>query len=67
MKMKDIQVGQKLIYIDRMYLRIDMNMSSIVDHHAFDNFICVLDLSTYKVMCLDESWEVEYYGDNVPV
>lgn len=67
MKMKDIKVGQKFIYRDVTFLRIDLNLSSVVCHNAFDNFICVLDLNTYKIMCLDESWEVEYYGDNVPV
>ena len=29
--------------------------------------ITALDLNTYKIMCFNDSWEVEYYGDNVPV
>ena len=67
MSLKDIEVGQKFIYRNKMFLRVDMKPSTVFQNVAFDELIAALDLSTYKIMCFNDSWEVEYYGDNVPV
>ena len=68
MKLGDIQVGQKFWLKDKIYMRIDMNLSTMfASGSKYNNVVCALDLNTYKVMCFSSLWEVEYESDNVPV
>lgn len=68
MKLGDIKVGQKFWLKDKIYLRIDMDLSTMfISGSKNSNVVCALDLSTYKVMCFSNLWEVEYESDNVPV
>lgn len=65
MKAYDVRIGDKFIHKDRMYLRIDMNLSQMSLTTTFPDMICALDLGNYKVMCINSDYEVELEGDNV--
>lgn len=68
MKLGDVKVGQKFWLKDKIYLRIDMDLSTMfISGSKNSNVVCALDLNTYKVMCFSNLWEVEYESDNVPV
>lgn len=60
MKLGDIQIGQKFWFKDKIYLRINMDLSKMYLSGKYNDIVCVLDLSTYKVMCFGDLWEVEY-------
>lgn len=47
----DVKIGEKFIYKNQEYLRIDMNPSTMFLTARYDGIVCALDLSTYKVMC----------------
>lgn len=72
MRLSDVKIGDKFYHVnkenksDRMYLRIDMNPSVIFKYVALPyTTVAALDLTTYKVMCLNGDYEVEVEYDNV--
>lgn len=76
MKLSDVKIGEKFYHLNmenksfRMYLRIDMDLKAILptltrDSRTFANMVPCLDLTTYKVMCLNGDYEVEVEHDNV--
>lgn len=74
MRLSDTKIGDKFYCVneenksDRMYLRIDMNPSVMFKRVRLPcNTIAALDLTTYKVMCLNGNYEVEVEYDNVPI
>lgn len=71
MRLSDIKIGEKFFHLDeenksdKMYLRIDMNPSVMFKHMQLpSNTVAALDLTTYKVMCLNGNYEVEVEHDN---
>ena len=72
MRLGDVKVGEKFYHLneknqsDRMYLRIDMKPSTMFKHCQlpFDT-VTALDLTTYKIMCINADYEVEVEHDNV--
>ena len=73
MKLRDTKIGDKVFYLDendqssRMYLRIDLNLTSMLTRKYQDlsNIVPVLDLTTYKVCGLSGDYEVEVEYDNL--
>ena len=73
MKLRDTKIGDKVFYLDendqssRMYLRIDLNLTSMLTrkYQDFSNIVPVLDLTTYKVCGLNGDYEVEVEYDNL--
>lgn len=66
MKLSDVKIGDKFILNNRMYLRIDMNPSVMFKNVQLPyNTVAAVNLSTYKVMCLNGDYEVEVEYDNV--
>ena len=72
MRLSDVKIGEKFFRLneenrsDRMYLRIDMNPSTMLRHIQFPyDIVTALDLTTYKVICFNGSYEVEVEHDNV--
>lgn len=68
MRLSDVKIGDKFYHYvgDRMYLRIDMNPSIMFKHVQLPyDTVAALDLSTYKVVCLNGNYEVEVKHDNV--
>ena len=51
--------GDKFIYQDNTYMLINFNLSDCFLSLAFQGLIIALDMTTYKVVDLDSSWEVE--------
>lgn len=71
MRLSDIKIGEKFFHLDeenksdKMYLRIDMNPSAMFKHVQLPyDTVAALDLTTYKVMCLNGNYEVEVEHDN---
>ncbi len=57
--------GDKFIFRDLDYLVIDMEPSGFFAGSNITEYVCALDLSTFKVMCFGKDTEVEviyYYG-----
>ena len=72
MRLSDVKIGEKFFHLneenksDKMYLRIDMNPSIMFKHVQLPyDTVAALDLTTYKVMCLNGNYEVEVEYDNV--
>lgn len=66
MKLSDVKIGDKFILNNRMYLRIDMNPSVMFKNVQLPyNTVAAINLSTYKVMCLNGDYEVEVEYGNV--
>ena len=71
MRLGDVKIGEKFYHLneenksDRMYLRIDMKLASMSLTTIFPDVVCVLDLTTYRVMCLNPEYEVEVEHDTV--
>ena len=75
MRLKNVRVGDKFFFLednqaDRMYLRIDMDLKTMLptltrDSTSFAKLVPALDLSSYKVMCLSGDYDVEVEYDNV--
>ena len=71
MRLGDVKVGDKFWYTgERMYLRIDMDLKVMLptltrDSTSFANLVPCLDLTSYKVLCLNGDYEVEVEHDNV--
>lgn len=51
MTLKDIKIGEKFTHNNKMYLRIDMDLSTIYTNIKYDGIICALDMETFKVIC----------------
>lgn len=51
MTLKDIKIGEKFTHNNKMYLRIDMDLSTIYANIKYDGIICALDMETFKVIC----------------
>lgn len=51
--------GNKFVYRDNTYMLIDFDLSNCFLSRFFEDLIMALDMSTYKVVALDKSWEVE--------
>jgi hypothetical protein len=58
MTIENIKIGEKFILNDNSYLRIDMDLNNMTVFADFSNLVCVLDLSTYRVVCFHKSTEV---------
>lgn len=75
MKLSDVKIGDKVFHLDennqsnRMYLRIDLDLKSMLtrDHQDLSNIVPVLDLTTYKICGLNGDYEVEVEYDNVSI
>ena len=72
MKLSDVKIGDKFFHLnnenksERLYLRIDMNPSVMFKHAQLPcDTVAALDLTSYKVMCLNGNYEVEVEYDNV--
>lgn len=71
MRLGKVKVGDKFWYTsERMYLRINMDLKVMLptltkDSKSFANLVTCLDLTSYKVMCLNGDYEVEVEYDNV--
>ena len=51
-----------------MYLRIDMDPSIMFRYVQLPStIVAAVDLTTYKVICLNGDYEVEVESDNVPI
>ena len=55
MVIDDVKIGEKFTYKNQMYLKIDMNPSTMFLTARYEGIVCALDLSTYKVMCFRSS------------
>ena len=67
MVLENIKIGQKFVYKNKVYLKIDMNPSTMFLNNKYDGIICALDMETFKVMCLSKSTEIKevfQYGEN---
>lgn len=65
MTIKDLGPGDKFIFKEKDYLVIDMEPSGFFAGSTLPEYMCALDLDTYKVMCFGKDCEVEvlyYYG-----
>lgn len=58
-KAGELTPGDKFKRKGNEYLMIDFLPSQCFVSGIFSNFVCAVDLSTYKVICLDKDWEVE--------
>ena len=76
MRLGDVKIGDKFYFLkedntsNRMYLRIDIDLKRMFpnitrDGTSYDNLVPCLDLTSYKVMCLNGDYEVEVEHDNV--
>lgn len=74
MRLSDVKIGEKFYHYllngqnvsNRMYIRIDMNPSAMFKTVKLPySTVAALDLTTYKVMCLNGDYEVEVEHDNV--
>ena len=71
MWLRDLKIGDKFWYTgEKMYLRIDMDLKVMLptltrDNRSFANLVPCLDLTSYKIMCLNGDYEVEVEYDNV--
>lgn len=71
MRLGNVKIGDKFWYTsERMYLRINMDLKVMFptltrDSRSFANLVPCLDLTSYKVMCLNEDYEIEVEHDNV--
>jgi hypothetical protein len=66
MRLSDIKIGDKFKHFneqsrsERIYQRIDMNPSIMFSHVQLPySTVAALDLTTYKVVCLNGDYEVE--------
>jgi hypothetical protein len=58
-KVGALKPGDKFRYKDTEYLMLDFKPSECFISAAFSNLVGAVNLSTYKVICLDTDWEVE--------
>lgn len=58
-KAGDLEPGDKFKHKGNEYLMLDFLPSQCFVSAVFSNFVCAVDLTTYKVICLDRDWEVE--------
>jgi hypothetical protein len=64
-QLSDLKIGDKFIKNNKTYLIINLVVSHKSFSTKFPNFMCVLDLSSYKVLCFNEKEIVEFERDNV--
>ena len=75
MKLRDTKIGDKVFHLDennqssRMYLRIDLNLNSILTRDCQDlsNIVPVVDLITFMFCGVSGDYEVEVEYDNVSI
>jgi hypothetical protein len=58
-KVGNLEPGDKFKYKDTEYLMLDFKPSQCFISASFSNLVGAVNLSTYKVICLDVDWEVE--------
>ena len=58
MTIGDIKIGEKFTVNNNSYLMINMDLNYMTAFAAFIDIACVLDLTTYSVVCFDKSTEV---------
>lgn len=65
MKLSYVKIGDKFIFNNNIYLRIDMNPSVMFKNVQLPyDTVAALNLSTYKVMCLNGDYEIKVeYND----
>ena len=65
MTLGDLGPGDKFIYHNTDYIVIDMEPSGFFAGTNLPEFVCALDLDTYKIMCFSKTTEAEvvyFYG-----
>ena len=78
MKLSDTKIGDKFYHLDennqssRMYLRINLDIKKFFptlsrDYTDFSDLVPALDLSTYKICCFNNNYEVEVEYDNIHI
>ena len=63
--LSDLGPGDKFLYKDTYYIVVDMEPSGFFTGTNLPEYVCALDLDTYKIMCFNKTCEVEvlyYYG-----
>ena len=58
MTIKDLAPGDKFTFKEKDYLVIDMEPSGFFASSTLPEYMCALDLQTYKVMCFGKDCEV---------
>lgn len=59
MKLENIKIGDKFVYKNKVFLRIDMDLSAMfANGSAYNGMICALDMETFKVICFSRSTEI---------
>ena len=58
-KLSDIKIGEKFYVKNNLYLRIDLDLPSTSLTTKYPDVICALDLSTYKIVCMEPDSEVK--------
>ena len=68
-KLSEVKVGDKFFLKDKMhtmYVRIDMSPSErFSSAMAIPELVCALDLTTFKVVCIQQDFEVVVESDNI--
>lgn len=64
-RLGDVKIGDKFFHNGRLYIKIDMNPSTMFLSRSFSEFVCALDLTTYQVMCINAEYDVDVEYDNV--
>lgn len=59
LKLSELGLGDKFIYDDQLYLRIDMDPSHLFKAAKVDNVLVALNLDTYRVMSFIGEFVVE--------
>lgn len=78
MKLKDVKIGDKFYHLDekgqssKMYLKINLDIRKFFptlasDYTEFSDLVPALDLSTYRICCLNTNYEVEVEYDNIHI
>lgn len=58
MTIQDLRPGDKFTFKEKNYLVIDMEPSGFFAGSTLHEYVCALDLQTYKVMGFDKDCEV---------
>lgn len=64
-RLGDLNIGDKFIKDGKMYLVIDLKLSSMSLTTKYPEMTCALNLSTYTVVCFNPDFDVEFESDNV--
>lgn len=65
-RVSELTVGDKFFTDGRtMYLKIDFELSTVSLTTKFPAVTCALDLSTYRIVCIEDEKEVQVETDNV--